>query len=64
MNSKPLTQIENEWKRVEISESENTASKMFLNLAFKNGNVQWLGEPPKKYNSPLLGQPLLKMKIS
>ena len=38
-----------------MSESENTASKKFLNLAFKNGNGQWMGEPTKEYNYTLLG---------
>ena len=44
---------ENKWK---YSESENTASKKFSNLAFKNGTGQWMGEPTKKYNCLLLGQ--------
>ena len=29
MNSKPLVESENEWKQMEISESENTASTKF-----------------------------------
>ena len=47
-------------KKVEISESENTASKKCLRLAFKNGNRQWMRQTPKKCN----WQPPLKLKIS
>ena len=32
-------------------------------MYLKNGNGKWIVEPPKKYNCPLLGQPLLKIKI-